>query len=515
MNEVGIKYIFGLRICFMAKIVKKYPFSEYYSEKEPLSHDQQEAADYLIELIHRRKSVDSFCNRFPKSSKREVQLFLDTLDVVSINRPLEEKEKKEFLQDLATVLHFVPESDKVAKRILNEVHGYILLQQLFDDDELEEIMVNGIDQVFAYHRKYGICKTNLKFESIDQLQELISQMGFEANAEYADLRLADGSRANIIVPTAVKEPSITVRKFRQKPFSVIELIEKQTLNPELGAYLWVAIEGLIFFPLNIMVAGGTAAGKTTTLNALSSFIPASDRIVTIEDTPELNFFERENWVQMVTTDRIDLPGLLKNCLRMRPDRILVGDIRGEEATTLFTAMNTGHRGAMGTLHANNDRDAIKRLENEPMSVPRSMIPLADIIMIQHRVYDRRHGLIRRVTHVSEISRLEDEIALNPVFTWNFETDDIERTKFSSEAIEKLARMTHLNKNEVKAEMEDRQRILEYLQEKKISKQVEINKFMEKYYEKVFAEADTGEIQAKAAAAKRETLLKEHKKVGLS
>jgi len=488
----------------MAEIIKGYPFSQYRAEKIQLGPEQQEAASFFISLIRRKRSVESFCSRFPSASASEVQNFLDSLDVLAENKPLPVKEKTAVLRELASLLQFVPEPDKVAHYILNETRSYILLQPLFDDDELEEIMVNGPEQVFVYHRKHGICKTDLRFKNPELLSALIAQMGFDPSEGYADVRLADGSRANIVVPPLVNKPSITVRKFTKRPFSVIDLIDKHTLTPEMAAYLWVAVEGLIFYPLNLIIAGGTAAGKTTTLNALSSFIPPSDRIVTIEETPELNFFEREDWIQMVSSNKIDSHDLLRNCLSMRPDRIMVGDIRGEEATTLFTAMNTGHRGVMGTLHANNDHDAIKRLETDPMNVPRSMIPLADIVLIQHRVYDRYHGLIRRITQISEISRPEDAIALNPVFSWNPENDEMERSKFSSEAIEKLARMTHLTKNEVKAEVDDRQRIIEYLMGKGVHSQVDVNKFMEKYYERFYTDISEGGVQQKAAAVKRET-----------
>jgi flagellar protein FlaI len=489
----------------MAEITKGYPFSAYKAEKKQLNSEQQEVASFFISLIRRKRSVESFCQRFPAASAQDVQNFLDSLDILSESKPLPMKEKSELLKDLTSLLQFVPASEEVAGYVLSETRGYILLQPLFDDNDLEEIMVNGPEQVFVYHRKAGICKTDLRFKNEELLNALIAQMGFDPSLGYSDLRLADGSRANIVVPPLVNKPSITVRKFTQKPFSIIDLIHKHTLTPEMAAYLWVAVEGLIFYPLNIIIAGGTAAGKTTSLNALSSLIPPSDRIVTIEDTLELNFFEREDWIQMVTSNKTDVHDLLKNCLRMRPDRIMMGDIRGEEASTLFTAMNTGHRGVMGTLHANNDRDAIKRLESPPMLVPRSMIPLADIVIIQHRVYDRRHGLIRRITQVSEISRIEDAIALNPVFSWNQETDSMERSKFSSEAVEKLSNMTNLSKNEVKAEMDDRQRVLEYLMEKGVSNQVDVNKFMEKYYERFYTQVAESGLQEKTAAAKRATI----------
>jgi len=388
----------------------------------------------------------------------------------------------------AKIVKNYPFSEYYAKKA--EAGGRSTLDPLLEDDELEEIMVNGTKNVFVHHAKYGICKTNVAFKNERELAELTAKMGFDGKRDFDDFVLKDGSRVNVIVPPAVKETTVTVRKFRKSPFSIIELIEKGTVNAELAAYLWTAVEGLSFFPLNILIAGGTASGKTTLLDALTTFIPPSDRVVTVEDAPELNF-QRQNWVQLTTTERLDLPGLVKNSLRMRPDRIIVGDIRGEEAFALFNAMNSGHRGAMGTLHANNDREAIKRLENEPLSVPRTLIPLADIIVVQEIIRDRRKGLIRRVKQVSEISRIEKEIALNPVFIWNIENDKIERTTASSEALAKIARVTHLNIGRVKQITEERRELLEYMLENNVKTRNEVNAFIEDYYKKSFEEEREG------------------------
>ncbi|MFH0974099.1 MAG: ATPase, T2SS/T4P/T4SS family [Candidatus Micrarchaeota archaeon] len=468
----------------MAKITRKYPFSDYVVEKASLSGQQQDAADALLAAARSEKTVAAFCARFPKAKQDDLKKFLNYAHALPGRKPLAGRERNEFLEKASSAIAFAPEPDKIALWVLEELQGYIVMQPLLDDDDLEEIMINNSREVFVFHRKYGLCKADVEFENAAELAELAKQIGLEDGQGYADFRLSDGSRANVIAPPAVSEHVITVQKFRQNPFSVVELIEKGTLSAELAAYLWTAIDGLGFHPLNVMIAGGTAAGKTTTLNALSSFIPPSDRIVTIEDAPELNFFERDNWVQMITTDKMDLPGLLRNCLRMRPDRIIVGDIRGEEASTLFTAMNTGHRGSMGTFHANSDRDAMKRLENEPMSVPRALIPLADIIMVQHRVRGSEEGsLARRVMQVSEISQIEDVIALNPLFAWNPDEDVIEHTKFGSEAVEKIATFARLTKNQVSGEIEKRAAILESLSEEKIVKQSEVDGFMRAYYSK--------------------------------
>ncbi|NUN11549.1 CpaF family protein, partial [Candidatus Micrarchaeota archaeon] len=304
----------------------------------------------------------------------------------------------------------------------------------------------------------------------------------------------------------VVQPTVTVRMFRKQPLSVIDLINRGTISSELAAYLWLAMDGLMLHPFNLIIVGGTAAGKTSTLNALTSFIPPSERIITIEDTPELNLFKREDWVQMASGEQAGMRELLINSLRMRPDRLIVGDIRGSEAETMFVAMNTGHRGVMGTLHANNDRDAVKRLQNAPMSVPETLIPMAEIIIVQHRVHSRKHGLIRRITQVSELSKIEEGVvALNELFRWNPVTDELERTDLSSGVLETLSKVTHFKIQDLKQEIEDRKQILEYLQKRNVSLQEEVDLFMEKYYAKLFLEPEKTEKKEKGELDSKDTI----------
>jgi flagellar protein FlaI len=185
---------------------------------------------------------------------------------------------------------------------------------------------------------------------------------------------------------------------------------------------------------------------------------------------------------METSSKAQLEDLVRNSLRMRPDRLIVGEIRGNEAEDLFTAMNIGNRGILATLHANSDRDAVRRLENAPMNVPRSMLPLLDIMVVQHRMFDRKKGrLVRRVMQVSEVSRLEDEIALNEIYTWNAEASVLEPTKLASESKEKLAKATGKSIREVSEEVLRRKRLVEYLVEKNITEQERVNQFMRTYY----------------------------------
>ncbi|MBW2638346.1 MAG: Flp pilus assembly complex ATPase component TadA, partial [Deltaproteobacteria bacterium] len=201
---------------------------------------------------------------------------------------------------------------------------------------------------------------------------------------------------------------------------------------------------------------------TNTLNALTSFINHRDRMVTIEDTLELNLGSRENWVQMeakpqtTETPRVTMDELLQNALRMRPDRLIVGEVRGSEAETLFVAMDTGHAGCLGTLHANTARELMVRLKSAPMNVPEQMLHLLDLILVQNRYYEPERGLIRRVTQVAAISRMEEQVQLSNLFEWDKVNDNVVRNDVPSHTLQNFSEKTGRSKKQLKNEMLVRQ-----------------------------------------------------------
>ncbi len=474
----------------MASISKGYPFSFYSVEPVAYSEGEQKLINAFLDLVFRRLSVEEFCTQAGMKDCEALDSFVNSIDDTRVGKPVPTEALASFKRNVKEFCsQFDVDAEKVAKGVAESVYGYRLLQPFFDDGDLEEIMVNGAGTpVIVYHRLHGPCKTNLSFKNERDLSSFVAQIS-KANAEgrpivFEDLRLADKSRANISFPPATRETVVTIRKFRKQPMSVADLVRANTVSAELAAFLWMCTDGLLLYPLNILIAGGTASGKTTTLNALSSFVPPAERIVSIEDTLELNLAGRENWVAMEAGADAGLDALLKNSLRMRPDRLIVGEVRGSEAETLFTAMNIGHRGTMGTLHAYSDRDVVKRLENAPMNVPRALIPLVDLIVVQHRINDRRKGLLRRVTQVSEVSRIEDNIALNEVYKWNPATDEIARTDVTSESLEKLARASGININAAKEELERRRDLISYLLERNVSAPADVAQFMQAYYMEV-------------------------------
>ncbi len=469
----------------LSHIEPGYPFSVYHVEPEVLPEREESFAQKFVDLVYGKINGKQFCEETGLGEAGGVfDAFVGKIDQTRLGKPLkpgeEDVERKRFDELLRRFIGNA--AGPMAKKIISLLHGYRVVRPLFEDNEIEEIMINGAGQpILVHHRKHGICKTTLSFESERELRAFVNQFLEPTEKPFEDTKLPDGSRANVLFPPAAEQTIVTIRKFRKQPYSIVDLVSMNTLSSELAAFLWAAVDGLMLFPLNIIFVGGTASGKTTTLNAVSSFIPPHERIITIEDTRELNLYGREDLIALETNPKASLNDLLKNAIRMRPDRIIVGEVRGSEAETMFAAMNTGHRGTMGTFHANNDRDAVTRLENAPMNVPRAMIPLADLIVVQHRVYSRGKGLVRRVTQVSEVSRTEEVVALNEIYRWDPVVDELKRTELASQAREKLAKATGMDAREVSEEIDKRRETIEYLIEKKLSKQEQVNSFMAEWY----------------------------------
>ena len=323
------------------------------------------------------------------------------------------------------------ERKKMRREIFNSMRKLDVLQELIETDEITEIMINGPDHIFV-EKEGQLYETGLTFESVERLEDIAQQIASEGNrivnesVPILDVRLADGSRVNIVMPPiAIEGPVITIRKFPKEPITMEKLVAMGAITSEADRYL----KGLVEAKYNIFISGGTGAGKTTFLNILSNYIPVSERIITIEDSAELQIQNIENIVRMESRNanvegknQVTIRDLIRSALRMRPDRIVVGEIRDATAIDMLTAMNTGHDGSLSTGHANSPKDMLKRLEtlvlmgmDIPLPAIRQQISSAiDIIVHLGRLRDRS----RKVLEICEVGNVvEGEIEVFPIFTF--------------------------------------------------------------------------------------------------
>lgn len=329
------------------------------------------------------------------------------------------------------------EQEELVQVLLDEMLGLGPLEPLLADDSINDIMVNGHNQVYV-ERRGKLELTDVKFRDdrhvMNVATRIVSQIGrrVDESSPLVDARLADGSRVNIIIPPlAIDGPSISIRKFSKKKITLDVMEEQQNMSPAMAAVLRIAARS----KLNILISGGTGSGKTTLLNAMSQMVDHGDRIVTIEDAAELQL-QQPHVVRLETRPAnlegqgsITMRDLVKNALRMRPDRIILGEVRGSEALDMLQAMNTGHEGSMSTVHANRPREALTRLENMVSMVGVSLPPKAvrtqiaaalDIIIQISRMRDG----VRRITHIMEVVGMEDDIVTTQdLFTFEYTGED--------------------------------------------------------------------------------------------
>lgn len=325
------------------------------------------------------------------------------------------------------------------KKLFNDIKRLDILQEILDDDTVTEIMVNGWNNIFI--EKDGIIKKwNKHFDEPKRLNDIVQRIAAASNKivnealPIADTRLADGSRVNIVMnPVAIDGPIVTIRKFYNTPLSMEKMIEMGSITDEAAQFLKILVKS----KYNIFICGGTGSGKTTFLNALSNYIPSDERVITIEDSAELKLMNIDNLVRLEARNAniegknaVTIRELIKSALRMRPDRIIVGEVRGSEALDMLQAMQTGHDGSLSTGHANNPEDMLLRLETMvlmgmdiPVAAIRRQIASAiDIIVHLGRLRDKS----RRVLSISEVTGIADgNIMLNRLYEFEEEGVDEE------------------------------------------------------------------------------------------
>jgi len=357
--------------------------------------------------------------------------------------------------------------------------GYRRLQPLMNDPHIEDISCDGYDMpVFVYHDEYDDLKTNVSFPE-RELDDLVIRLGQMADRQLSvgepisNATLPDGSRAELVYTEEVAPhgSAFTIRRYSEDTMSPVDLIDSGTFTVEQMAYFWLAIENR----MNLIFAGGTASGKTTSMNAISMFLPPSAKVITIEDTREISL-AHDNWLSNVTRERIsedatiDMYDLLRSALRHRPEYIIVGEVRGEEALTLFQAMNTGHT-TYSTMHADSVQTVINRLENHPIDVPRAMVQSLDILSIQTltRQDDRRVRRADRIVEIGSISDRTGDLNYSDLYTWDPQSDDVDGRYTDSNVLDRIAEENGWSDRELREAFRDRTRVIEYLVDNDISR----------------------------------------------
>ena len=396
--------------------------------------------------------------------------------------------------------------DKILYYVKRDMLGYGKIDVLMKDDYIEDISCDGVGiPVFVWHSKYESMPTNVLFETPEELRSVLIRLSYKAGKQVSIAQpivegsLPEGYRLHLTLSEVSRRGgTFTIRKFRRIPYSVVNLIELGTLSPLLAAYFWLLIEE----GRSIMIVGATASGKTTTLNAIATFIRPEAKIVTIEDTPELNL-PHENWIPLVTRPsyeewvrNVDLFDLLKSALRMRPDYIIVGEIRGEEAFTLFQAIATGHAG-MCTMHAESIDYAVRRLLAEPMNVPLFMLPLMNVYATIKRI-KVGDKIVRRIVEVKECVGVDPEAGrpiFREVFRYNLLRDEVELVG-ESEVIRRIAELKFKRYDDLLDELRKRERVLTYMFEKGMKSFADISRVVRDYYynpERVYHAVVTGTL----------------------
>lgn len=370
--------------------------------------------------------------------------------------------------------------------ILSRSLGMGYVDFLLHDQHLEEIAIdNAHDPIWVYHRKWGWLQSNIYMSSEEQIHQAASRIGRNVGRQINTLNplldafLTSGERVNATIsPITPKGNTITLRKFSEDPWTITKFVQNETISAEVAALIWQAIQ----YEMSILVVGGTASGKTSMLNALANFIPPNQRILSIEDTRELRLASYLYWVPMMTRlpnaegkGAVSMEDLLVNSLRMRPDRIIVGEVRRKaEAETMFEAIHTGHS-CYGTFHANNAKEAIARLTNDPVSVPKALLPAINLLLVQFR--NRRTGQ-RRTFELAEVNENNEH---NLLFQYDTKKDQLLKKNKSTRLFTELSLFTGLNEIELKQDLDEKQKIIGLLVEQEIFNIEQVGKIMAEYY----------------------------------
>ena len=385
--------------------------------------------------------------------------------------------KEEFLEFKESL-----ENSENRLQFIQEFLSYGVLTEMLCDSFVEDIVVNNLKPIYVHHSQKGFVSTGKCFGSHKEINlfvhKLLMFVGRTKLTKIVNLELPNlEGRVNIALSSF--GPQLTITKAKVAPISIIELIRTGSITHEIAAQLWIYIEGLSIRPANIMIAGGPGVGKTTLLNALFGFIPEKDRMIVIEDTMELNTELHESCSRLESDDEISLADWVKNSLRMRPERIIIGEVRGEEASDMITACNVG-KYCIGTIHALTSREAIVRLQNEPMNIPKMLVSLIDVFIVLKR-YHVEDKVFRVVDEVSETSGMEQEkILLAHVCKYDYESKSLKMVNPSLVYRDQLAQLAGVSPTAIIKEHKMRTMLLQELDKREMITVKEVSIFCQNY-----------------------------------
>ena len=474
---------------------------DFYQIKKPFTYVS------IIQHIESRDKRYILIEPFLEKDELESYNFIhEVLNAVSVDtHALENKGPGKVLENLVDEiiadyeLHLTPiQKQKMLYFLKKRLLGLSRLDPLMNDPRIEDVSCDGSEvPLFLYHRDHGSIQSNIHFPDEEELSGFVIKLSQKCGKHISianpmiDATMPDGSRIQMTLSTEIstKGSTFTIRKFREEPFSPPDLIRFNTMNSEMIAYFWMAIE----HGYNALISGGTASGKTSTLNALALFVPRESKIVSIEETREINL-PHPNWIPGVSrsgfgdavdgklTGEIDMYDLMKAALRQRPEYILVGEIRGREAYVLFQAMATGHT-TYSTVHADSTKSLIHRLEGEPINIPRIMLQSLDIVCLQtiSRVKNKRARRCKQIIEIIDIDPTTKELLTNEVFRWDPVKDTFTYSG-KSYVLEQIRAKNNMDHSTITNELQQRAKILDWMLHNRVTNFDDVAKTAAQYYE---------------------------------
>jgi len=421
----------------------------------------RELEDKVLDKIDGRVSLS-------QSSEAKERTLLSAFQEFCVSTgELESECEKKYFSDAATREEF-----------FREFYSFGAIENLLNDSNVEDIIINGISSVYIHHTKEGLKEVGRLFASLEEVNLLVKKiLVFSGKKVLKKINNVDlpGMRGRANIVYSPFGPELTITKIKSKPLSIVDLIGNKTLNTEMAALLWLYVEGLGSRPANILISGGPGCGKTTLMNALLSFIPEDHHIVVIEDVLELITDWIGNVSRLESDEDLSLADLVKNSLRMRPERILVGEVRGEEAQDMVTAMNIG-KYCMATIHASTVSEAVLRLESNPMNVEPPLLKLIDVIIVMGKGKNHEHPY-RFVGEISETAGLEQKtILLSSVWKFNLISGAFDEISPTSVYRDRLGQVSGISGKGVLEEISGRSEFIKLLVKNKINTLKEVSHY---------------------------------------